>query len=404
VIEEQIDILIVGGGLTGATLMLALADHGFKVRLIDAKPLCDRVQPEFDARTLALSPASVRILERLALWPLLKADATPIDAIHVSERYRFGTAYLQKDQDESLGYVLEMQHISSALLQLLDSDKILAPAELRALDVDSGTATLHYEGKDQRVQAKLIVAADGSWSSVRRMAGLRVDSKAYNQQAIVANIGLNRPHANIAYERFTAAGPLAMLPMTSQRAALIWALQPAEATRLMALNDKAFLAELQIAFGYRLGRLIKVGKRSTWPLQQLIMPQQVAWPLVFVGNAAHTLHPVAGQGFNLGLRDVAMLAQCLIETGLNPGTLARYQAARRYDQAAIIRLTDGLVSTFSNAFPGLGLLRSLGLAAADQVPVLKRMLSRHARGFAGVVPDLACGIDLKPGRHDDKAV
>ena len=402
--DDLIDILIVGGGLTGASLMLALAKHGFRVRLIDARPLTDRVQPEFDARTLALSPASVRILERLALWPLLKADATPIDTIYVSEQYRLGTARLQRDTTESLGYVLEMQHISRALVQLLDKDAIMAPAELRALDVDKGQATVYHDGHEQLIQARLIVAADGSWSTVRRLAGLRVQTKAYDQQAIVANIGLNRPHGNAAYERFTSNGPLAMLPMTEQRAALIWAMKPEQATRLMALDDKAFLAGLQLNFGYRLGRLIKVGRRSTWPLQQMIMPQQVAWPLVFVGNAAHTLHPVAGQGFNLGLRDVAMLAQFLVEQGLSAETLTNYQAARHYDQSAIIRMTDGLVTTFSNSLPGLGSLRSMGLALADQLPGLKRILARHARGFAGVVPDLVCGMDLTPGRHDEQAL
>lgn len=402
--EEAIDILIVGGGLTGASLMLALANRNLRVRLVDAKPLSDRALPEFDARTLALSPASVRILERLALWPLLVSDATPIDAIHVSERYRFGTARLQRDASEPLGYVLEMQHISRALLHLLDRDAIMAPAELLALDSDAGLATIQYEGCKHLLRAKLVVAADGSWSSVRRLAGLGVQTKAYDQQAIVANIGLNRPHGNVAYERFTSSGPLAMLPMTNQRSALVWALKPVEAIRLMALDDQAFLAELQVTFGYRLGRLIKVGKRASYPLQQMIMPKQVAWPLVFVGNAAHTLHPVAGQGFNLGLRDVAMLAQCILEEGLTADMLTHYQTARQYDQTSIIRFTDGLVSLFSNQTPGLGLVRSLGLAAADNLPVLKRILSRHARGFAGVVPDLACGMDLPLGRHDDTAL
>jgi 2-octaprenyl-6-methoxyphenol hydroxylase len=395
VTEEQIDILIIGGGLTGATLMLALAGRGFSLRLVDTNALCDRVNPDFDARTLALSPASIRILNQLDLWPLLAPDATPIETIHVSEQGRFGVTHLQRDALEPLGYVVEMQHINRGLMRLLDQDAILAPAELIALDRSSGVATIKQGEQEQRLRPKLIVAADGSWSTVRRLADLKVNMKLFNQQAIVTNIGLTRSHNNGAFERFTSSGPLAMLPMTDHRASLVWALRPKEANRLMALEEMAFLKELQRAFGYRLGRLERVGKRVTYPLQQMIMPKQILWPLVFVGNAAHTLHPVAGQGFNLGLRDVATLAQCLIHHGINPEMLERYQSMRHYDQSAIIHGTTGLVSLFTHPLPGLGFLRSLGLTAIDNMPSFKKCLSRHASGFAGTVPDLACGIELE---------
>ncbi|MDP1604928.1 MAG: FAD-dependent monooxygenase [Legionella sp.] len=394
-IKQQVDILIIGGGLTGATLMRALAGKGYSTLLVEANSFADRISPDFDARTIALSPASVRILKKLSLWSLLSKDATPIESIHVSEQGRFGTAFLESDAHNLLGFVVEMQHISRALHHLLDSKKILAPAMLTALDSETGLAAIKQGNKDYQVQATMVVAADGAHSTVRRLSGMDVNVKDYNQQAIIANIGLSRSHANSAYERFTPSGPLAMLPMTNKRASLVWALSPAEATRYMTMNDKDFLKNLQLAFGYRLGRFTKAGKRFVYPLSQAIMLKQTAWPLVFVGNAAHTLHPVAGQGFNLGLRDVATLAQCIIQHGLNPNMLTQYQLLRRYDQQSIARFTDGLVNVFTTPLPGLGLLRGLGLLAVDNIAGLKMALTHHARGFAGIVPDLVCGIELE---------
>lgn len=395
--EKQVDILIIGGGLTGATLMLALAGRGFSTLLVETNSFSDLTKPDFDARTLALSPASVKILQMLGVWPLLTEHAQAIESIHVSEQNRFGTAQLH-GKENALGFVVEIQQINRALHQLLDAENILAPATLIDLDDRAAIATVQQQGKVQQVKATLIVAADGANSSVRKFAGMRVDRKDYQQQAIVANIGLNRPHHNHAYERFTAAGPLAMLPMTQQRASLVWAMRPQDAEQLMALNERDFLKELQRAFGYKLGRLIKSGTRQLYPLRQAIMPKQIAWPLVFVGNAAHTLHPVAGQGFNLGLRDVAALAQCIIEQGLNAEMLEGYQAMRRYDQKTTTRFTDGLIDIFTSRVPGLGIARSLGLIAVDNIPSLKSALTRHARGFAGVSPDLVCGIELSEGK------
>lgn len=397
--EQQVDILIIGGGLTGAALMLALEDKGLRTLLVEANSFTDKVSPDFDARTLALSPASARILQMLNVWPLLVNEACAINSIHVSEQGRFGTACLDNTAIRELGFVVEMQHLNRAMYRLLDHKKLIVPATLTALDSVSGRATIQQAGGEIIVHAKLIVAADGAQSSVRRLSGLGVKTRDYSQQAIIANIGLSRCHGNRAYERFTRAGPLAMLPMTDNRAALVWAMRPADASRIMALDDRDFLKYLQQAFGYRLGRLHKTGKRIVYPLRQIIMPKQIAWPLVFIGNAAHTLHPVAGQGFNLGLRDVATLAQCIVDYGLDADMLEKYQAMRRYDQLSITRLTDGLVDVFTSRVPGLGLFRSLGLMAMDSSPVLQNILTHHAGGFAGSIPDLVCGIDLADGRN-----
>ena len=393
-VEQDVDVLIIGGGLIGATLMLALAHVGFSTLLVEAKPFSNRVRPDFDARSLALSPASVHILKMLKIWPLIEDCATPIHTIHVSEQGGFGTTCLQGEAMDPLGYVVEMQHINRALHGLLDESSMITPAELVALDQVNSRATIRSEKGDLTLHARLIVAADGADSLVRHLCGLTANIMDYNQHAIVTNIGLARPHAQVAYERFTASGPLALLPMKGLRASLVWALKPMDAERLMASNESDFLKALQRAFGYRLGRFVKAGHRVLYPLRQVIMTQQAVGSIVFVGNAAHTLHPVAGQGFNLGLRDVAMLAQCIASNGLSAEMLQDYLKARRHDQTAIIHFTNGLIELFTSRLPGSAIARNTGLIALDHIPGLKTLLARYARGFAGVTPDLVCGIPL----------
>lgn len=390
----EVDILIVGGGLTGAALMMALAGTGFSTLLVEKKPFSDKLHADFDARSLALSPASVRILQMLDAWPLLNASATAIETIHVSEQRRFGSAHLEGAQHNPLGYVVEMQHISRALHQLLDQQQVIAPARLTAINASEGTAILGCSSGDLNVRAKLIVAADGADSSVRMLCGLETEIKDYAQHAIVANIGLARSHQQCAYERFTPTGPLALLPLTGHRSSLVWAMSPHEAERMMALSEVDFLKQLQRAFGYRLGRFMRAGQRVVHPLRQVLMPEKVTGKVVFVGNAAHTLHPVAGQGFNLGLRDVAMLAQCIVREGLGADMLKLYSQSRRFDQAAITHFTNGLIELFTSELPGAALARTLGLVAVDNTPWLKNLLTRYARGYAGITPDLVCGIAL----------
>jgi 2-octaprenyl-6-methoxyphenol hydroxylase len=390
----EIDVLVVGGGLTGAALMLALADSPYRTMLIESTPFVKDTHVDFDARSLALSPASMRVLSMLHVWPLLQDKAQPIETIHVSEQGAFGSAHFNASAQHPLGFVVEMQHISAALHQLLDKQRVLAPAQLVALDAEQGIATVRVQGAHQKIKARLIVAADGAHSAARDFCGLTTTIKEYNQHAIVANIGLARPHRQVAFEQFTQAGPVALLPLMGRRSSLVWAMKPQDADRLMQLPDTLFLKKLQQQFGYRLGRFTQVGRRVVYPLRQALMSQQVMGRVVFVGNAAHTLHPVAGQGFNLGLRDVAMLAQCIIQQGLSDEMLTSYEASRRYDQTAITRFTDGLVDLFTSRLPGLKFARGMGLLAVDGLPWLKELIARYARGFAGVIPDLVCGIAL----------
>ncbi len=394
--DKQVDVLIIGGGVIGATLMLALQGLGLDVLLVEAKPFNDKVNPDFDARSLALSPATRRILNKLGLWDVLKEHATAIHRIHVSDQHRFGVSRLQGKEQDPLGYVVEMQYINLALHQLLAKNQIMAPASLTSLDLANKTAVITNGTEEVIISAQLIVAADGAESTVRQFCELPFKTKCYDQHAIVANIGLLKPHEQHAYERFTSDGPLALLPMQDNRMSLVWAMPPAKADQLMSLSDSDFLKKLQLAFGYRLGRFAKTGKRFSYPLKQILMPQQAKWPVVFVGNAAHTLHPVAGQGFNLALRDVATLAQCIAKDGLNAGMLAEYVRLRHHDQQVITRFTDGLIHLFTSRLPGVGLVRSAGLIAIDTLPPLKNILAHYARGFGGMTPDLVCEIGLTP--------
>lgn len=403
-IEQQVDVLIIGGGLTGATLMLALSTQGYRTLLVETQTFSNKLTPEFDARTLALSPASVSILQGIGLWPLLVADATPIIKIHVSEQGRFGHTRLQGQTQQPLGYVMELQAINRALYHLLAKQKMLAPAKLLHFDQQQQVATINYQGQEQKIKTQLLVAADGSHSLVRQLMDMPVHIREYEQQALVTNIGLARNHQNQAYERFTDQGPLALLPMTAQRSALIWCLTSEKAHYYKTMEESLFLKSLQETFGYRLGRFIKVGQRTIFPLCKMLMPAQINNQVVFVGNAAHTLHPIAGQGFNLGLRDVATLAQCIIKQGLNSSMLANYQQLRHFDQQAIIKFTHGLVKTFGNPLPGLGISRGLGLLAMDSLPSLQNLLKRYAGGYAGMIPDLVCGIALDEERIHESSI
>lgn len=395
--DKQVDILIIGGGLTGATLMLALQGLGLRIALVEAKSFSDKVNPDFDARSIALSPASKRILTMLGVWELLEDYVTAIETIHVSDQHCFGMSRLRGDSKNPLGYTVEMQHINQALNDLLNQDELLIPATLHSLDLENQLAVVNTKSGKLSISAQLIVAADGSDSTVRQLCHLPSQTKHYHQHAIVANIGLDKPHQYRAFERFTANGPLALLPMQDKRMSLVWAMSPQKVEQLMAYSEKEFLQELQSAFGYRLGRFIKIGKRFSYPLKQVLMPQQIKWPVVFVGNAAHTLHPVAGQGFNLGLRDVATLAQCIAKQGLNVEMLTHYLHLRHHDQQVITRFTDGLIQLFTSKLPGVGLARNIGLIALDNIPALKSLLARYARGFGGFIPDLVCEIALDAG-------
>ncbi|MDX2346163.1 MAG: FAD-dependent monooxygenase [Legionella sp.] len=402
---ETVDILIIGGGLTGIALMLALAPLGYRVRLAEARAITMLYHaPDIlETRSIALSPASIRILKQLFVWPALINAAAPIETIHISEQGRFGQAHFHAEAEkEPLGAVVEMHKLNHALKARLDSADILAPASVTALDATTGVANFKTNEGEKKIQATWVIAADGAHSSVRKLCHAEAEIKNYPEHAIATNIALSRGHKSIAYERFTADGPLALLPLNGPNMALVWTLKHEQAALLKTKDKAEFLNALQHAFGYRAGRFLDVGPRETYPLQQIMMPKQVHQKVVFVGNAAHTLHPVAGQGLNLGLRDIAMLAECAAKYGLTDKALVQYQNLRKSDQIIITTATDGLVSLFKSKLPGVGLARRMGLVALDNSDFLKNMMLRHAKGFGGTVPDLVSGMPLDLNRLDEK--
>src|SRR3990167_2849914 len=392
----MVDVLIIGGGLTGVALALALSEQKYTVLLVESNNFDhnDSSKINTDSRTIALAPASIKILKQLKLWNLFVNDANPIHSIHVSRSQTFGATRLHGKANDPLGYLIDIQLINQKLYSVLPQHQILSPAKLISLDFVSQSAVIQTQATEVKIQAQLIVAADGTNSNVRQLLNLPVKIKSYNQHALITKIELNRPHKNWAYERFIANGLLAMLPLKNEHAALIWCSQSQTATALQMLNEFEFLRKLQHTFGYRLGAFVGAGTRMLFPLQQVIMPTTAHWPCVFIGNAAHTLHPIAGQGFNLGLRDVATLAQCMVAYGLDQSMLNKYQTMRRHDQRAIALLTDHLIRAFGGSTPCLKLLRSLAFIAADNLECLQAIVARYARGYAGITSDLICGIDL----------
>ncbi|MEE9342986.1 MAG: 2-octaprenyl-6-methoxyphenyl hydroxylase [Gammaproteobacteria bacterium] len=403
-------VVISGGGLVGASLAVALGQAGIRVAVIEAREPETARLSHYDERTIALAQGSRHILSGLGIWPALSAAVCPIKTIHVSERGHFGFTRLRHDQEkvEALGYVAPAHAIAAALherLADLDTVDFLAPADVVdlafpeeadppvMLDVD-------VSGYMEKIRAELLVAADGAQSSVRDRLSIETAEHDYGQTAIVTNLTPENPHKHIAYERFTETGPMALLPMNDNRCGLVWTLPSEAVDDVLALDDAAFLARVQERFGYRLGRFLKTGQRISFPLRMIKASESIRPRLALIGNAMHTLHPVAGQGFNLGLRDVAALAEVIVDArkaGENIGdieVLQRYQDWRRRDQSRVLKFTDGLVRLFAMPYPPLRWLRNGGMVAMDVLPPAKRWFGKLTMGRAGRLPRLARGLRL----------
>jgi 2-octaprenyl-6-methoxyphenol hydroxylase len=405
-VAEDFDIIIAGGGMVGATLALALARTGYRVAVLEARPPGAPDQPSYDERTTALSFGSRRILEALDLWDALKADATPIERIHVSERGRFGATRMSACDEgvPALGYVVANRALGAAWQAALEESQaaFITPARVLGYRVvrDGVAVDVERDGRRETMGAKLLVAADGSDSVVRTLAGIGVREHDYRQTAVIANVTPARDHANVAYERFTDEGPIAMLPLSEGRCALVWTQPGEQVDATLALTDTDFLNALQARFGWRLGRLMRVGRRAAYPLRLRRAVRDSAARLVLAGNASHTVHPVAGQGFNLALRDVAVLADLLADAaldGADPGDdalLDAYSDWRRRDLDTVQLYTDGLVRLFTNPWPPLTHLRGAALTALDVCGPLRHALARQSMGLAGRLPRLARGRTL----------
>jgi 2-octaprenyl-6-methoxyphenol hydroxylase len=403
----DVDVAIAGGGLVGASLALALSKLSLRVALIEAAPFGAEDQPSFDDRTTALSNGSRRIFEGLGVWPLIERDATPIHRIHVSDQGRFGFARIDAREQgvDALGYVVVNRTMGAALWARLRQEAVavVAPARVSGMTLSGHRQRIECDEGAPVIEAKLAVAADGVRSAMRAAAGVAASTWDYEQAALVTNVFTQRFHNHVAYERFTPAGPIALLPMSEGRLGLIWTLAPEQAQATAELGDEEFLARLQSEFGFRLGRFTRVGRRHLYPLALTRSSEHTAPRLAIVGNAAQSLHPIAGQGFNLGLRDAASLAEVLADgrarsgADFDPGDglwLEHYREWREADRSHIVRFTDGLVRLFLQPFGPAKLLRDAGMLAFDLLPAAKDALSQLSLGAAGKIPRLARGAPL----------
>jgi len=395
---QEFDVAIVGGGLVGASLALALADTPLRVALIEAAP-APSTAPSWDERCIALNDATHRIFSAYGVWPELAADAAPITSTHISERGRFGSARFSAAEAglEALGYNVPLRAIGAALMRKLaevSNVTLLCPARVTAVAVESDGAVLSLEGAPfTQLRARLIAAADGAQSPVRAMFGIETEVRDYEQQAIVTAVQLTRPHDGIAYERFTPQGPFALIPKPGRAMSLVWTTPTPRVEDRLSWSDERFLAEAQSVFGDRLGRFAELSARRAYPLARVLSKRLTAARTVFIGNAAQALHPVAAQGFNLGLRDVATLAE-LLRDAPDPGAtdvLDRYEAARHNDRDRVAGLTDLMVRAFSNRLPVLSQTRHLGLVALELAKPLRGAVLRQHLGHLGLPASLRPG-------------
>jgi 2-octaprenyl-6-methoxyphenol hydroxylase len=402
-------VAIAGGGLVGTSLALALGQSGVPVALIEASDVPPANGVGDGSRPIALSEGSRRILDALGVWDSIADMVTPITRIHVSDRGHFGFARLHAGDFgvEALGYVIGAAPLGQALqaaLTSVQSARVFRPARVEQVECGgrarvrlfvsgAGLAPAHC-----RVRASLMVLCDGGRSPLRERLGIPVSERAYGQCAVVAKVEARCAHRGVAYERFTADGPLAVLPMRGNHCGLVWSVDADTAERLLSLGDDAFLRRLGEQFGTRLGGFVSAGPRSAFPLSLVTAARVVGDRVAVIGNAANHLHPVAGQGLNLGLRDAAALAEIVAESireGGDPGdaaVLERYAGWRRRDQKLVSRSTDALVRLFSNRFAPLVFARSIGLLAFDLLPPVKHYFGAHAMGLAGRQSRLTRGL------------
>ena len=398
--QQDYDLLIVGGGLAGNCLALALKDTGLRMAIVEANTREQlSVSPAGD-RALALAAGTVMMLEALGIWQGISYAATAIKQIHISDRGHFGKTRLsaQKENVDALGYVITARNIETFVAnQAAESGiELISPARVVGLmSGDNEVCVSLKQGNDSlNVSAKLLVGADGGLSSVRQLLDIAQQITEYGQTALVTTVKSTLPNKNTAFERFTASGPLALLPVAKSQSAVVWTRRNEEADALMLGSEADFLYELQQCFGFKLGELSLVAPRRAFPLSLIRAEKMVAGRAVIIGNAVHQLHPVAGQGFNLSLRDVVRLSEMLIkqnEQHKDIGAadfLKEYAASRKKDHNRTIGFTYAVVKIFSNEWLALAAARNIGLALLDHIPVAKTLLTRHAMGLAGQIPSL----------------
>lgn len=402
--ENNFDVVIVGGGLVGASLAVALAPLPLKIALVETAAFPE-TKPVWDERCIGLNEATRGIFERMGVWASIRLEAEPILSTHISERGRFGVARFTAAEAglDALGYNTPMRTIGGVLWKKLSSSpnvRVICPAQVSGLEVQPQSCVLRLTPHASRLTAKLVVAADGAQSAVRRMQGIGSEERNYGQTAVVGAVKPERVHRGVAYERFTPDGPIAVLPRPDNCCVTIWTVPTEKSKEILSWNDARYLAEFQAAFGNRLGDFLETGRRGGYPLSRVMSEKLTAARTIFAGNAAQTLHPVAAQGFNLGLRDVATLAS-LLKNATDPGApelLHEYETRREQDRQAVAGFTDKLVRTFSNDMPGLRGLRHLGLLALDLIPPVKDAVMRQNLGISNYFPSPLVGEGRERGR------
>jgi 2-octaprenyl-6-methoxyphenol hydroxylase len=393
--QQEYDLLIVGSGLAGNCLALALKDAGFRIAIIEANTRAQLHASPAGDRALALAAGTVMMLDTLGVWQGIKHAATPIQHIHISDRGHFGKTRLsaQKEHIDALGYVITARDIETYVANLVINAGIDIIAPARVVGLISGDqeicVNIKQNDQSQNLSAKLLVGADGGLSSVRQLLNINQLITDYGQTALITSVKSTIPNNNTAYERFTSSGPLALLPISKNECAVIWTRSHEDADTLMLGREADFLVELQQCFGFKLGELTLTAPRRAFPLSLIRAEQMVAGRAVIIGNAVHQLHPVAGQGFNLGLRDVIQLAEMLIkqhEQNKDIGEadfLNAYAVSRKKDHDWTIGFTDTLIKIFANEWLALAAARNIGLTLLDHIPAAKTLLTQHAMGCAG---------------------
>lgn len=401
------DIAIVGGGLNGCALALALASGGLRVTCIDSLPIKARQLPDFDGRSYALALASKRLLDAVGIWSDIAMHSQPMLEIKVTDgRAGEGAApfWMHFDHTEieegPVGFMVEDRHLRRAFLQAMADHPRITHLQSTVTDhrIEAGHAIIDMDGT--ALTARLLVGCDGRTSGTAMRAGIKRSFKDYGQTALVAAIGHEKPHGGIAHQFFMPAGPLAILPLTGNRSSIVWAETHARAAEVSAMSDDDFLTALRPAFGDFLGPLSVAGARFSYPLNLTLADSLIADRTALVGDAAHGVHPIAGQGLNQGLRDVAALSEVLVDArrrGEDIGadtTLARYASWRKFDTSSLAVATDGFNALFSNDNPLLRFGRDIGMGVVNAVPSLRRGLMREAAGLTGDLPRLLKGKAL----------
>ena len=407
--HDDTDILIIGGGLNGPALALALADAGFHVTIIDALKAGTRGQDAFDGRGYALALATQRLLVAIGVWSGVAPNATALLDIHISDGRPGdgpGPFVLEFEHDDlaegPMGYMVEDRFLSRALQQTMAAHPLVTLRDgeiVVAQQIDPGRVQVQLQS-GQTVRGQIIIGCDGRASGVAQRAGIKRWGHDYGQTALVTAIAHDRPHHGIAHQFFMPSGPLAILPLPGQHSSIVWSERHVDATRIQALDDAAYLTELRPRFGDFLGDISLAGQRFTYPLSLTVAERFTADRLALVGDAAHGMHPIAGQGLNAGMRDVGALAEVLVDArrrGEDIGrldVLERYERWRRFDVLSMVGATEGVNRLFSNDNPLLRAARELGLGAVNAMPGLKKRFIREAAGLTGDLPKLLQGRQI----------